>query len=327
MSHTDPGQRAPDNGSGQIPFVDEGRLTRLLSMDAAIDALEAAAARPVHENPLRQHYNLLQGELLVMPAWGPEGAGVKLVSVRSDNPERDLPFVQGLFVLFSPDDGRPIATIDGAALTALRTAAVSGLATKMLARQDASRLMLIGAGRQAHAHLEAMAAVRPLETVKVVNRGDRARAAALVSKAREMGLAAEVADLSSLGDVDLVCACTSSRSPVLDGSKLAPGTHVVGMGAYRPDMCELDAETLARGSVFVEDLEAAKREAGDLIQAAAAGTWSWDRLAGLLTDVARGTAGRESDDQITVFKSVGMAWEDLVVACASVAAIEDRAAA
>ncbi|MBS1677852.1 MAG: ornithine cyclodeaminase family protein [Actinobacteria bacterium] len=306
-----------------LPYVNEESLNELLSMEAAIDALEEAVRLPLPEAPERHLHQSAFGEFLLMPAWGGQGSGVKLVAIRADNPPRGLPYIQGVFVMFAADDSRPLGVVDGAALTALRTAAVSGLAARHLAREDAVRLTMIGAGRQAHAHLDAMLAVRPLESVAVVSHRDHARAEALCDRAGDLGLAAEVTDLAAVGSADLVCLCTTSSTPVLDGRALPAGVHVTAMGSYRPDLRELDNESLRRSSVFVEVRDAALAEAGDLIQAIDEGAWSADRISGDLADVVAGRAGRKSAAELTVFKSVGVAWEDLVVAQAAL----ERAAA
>lgn len=299
-----------------LPFIDETRLRELVSMESAIDVLHRVASTTLPTAPDRQHLKTDNGELLLMPAWGESGMGVKLVAMRPDNPERGLPLIQGVFVMFASEDSRPIGLIDGAALTALRTAAVSGLATRYLSRGDASRLVLIGTGRQARSHLDAMLAVRQFDSVSVVNPMNPEEAEEFVLLARSRGVDAKLGSPESVRDADVVCTCTSSLQPVFEGDLLPEGCHVTAMGAYRPDMRELDARTLIRGSVFVESREAAMMEAGDLIIASSEG-WSGDLIAGDIEELAQGTAGRHEPGEITVFKSVGVAWQDLVVAAAA----------
>jgi ornithine cyclodeaminase/alanine dehydrogenase-like protein (mu-crystallin family) len=298
-----------------VPFVDAETLARSLPMTAAIDALEAAfGAERLPEAPMRTHVETRAGTLLVMPAFGEPGVGVKLVTLTPSNPDRRLPFIHAVYVLFEADGQSPVALLDGAALTALRTAAVSGLATRQLARAEASRLAIFGAGVQARSHLQAMLAVRPIEDVMVVSR-TRERADGLV---KEAGVNARVGAPDDVRDRDLVCTCTTSATPVFDGSMLAPGTHVNAVGAYRPDLRELDTETIERARVVVETREAAMEEAGDLLIAMKEGAIGQDHVVADLSEVVRGVTVRRTAQDVTVFKSVGVAFEDLVVARAAV---------
>jgi ornithine cyclodeaminase/alanine dehydrogenase-like protein (mu-crystallin family) len=298
-----------------VPFVDAETLARALPMTTAIDALEAAfGAERLPEAPMRTHVETRAGTLLLMPAFGKPGIGVKLVTLTPSNPDRRLPFIHAVYVLFEAVGQSPVALLDGAALTALRTAAVSGLATRHLARAEASRLAIFGAGVQARSHLRAMLAVRPIEDVVVVSR-TRERAEALV---KEAGVDARVGAPDDVGDRDLLCTCTTSETPLFNGALLAPGTHVNAVGAYRPDLRELDTETIERGRVVVETREAAMEEAGDLLIAMKEGAIGEDHVLADLSEVVRGVTVRRTDQDVTVFKSVGVAFEDLVVARAAV---------
>ena len=295
--------------------MDAETLARALPMTAAIDALEAAfGAERLPEAPMRTHIETRAGTLLLMPAFGEPGVGVKLVTLTPSNPDRRLPFIHAVYVLFEAVGQAPVALLDGAALTALRTAAVSGLATRHLARDEASRLAIFGAGVQARSHLRAMLAVRPIEDVVVVSR-TRERAEALV---KDAGVAARVGAHDDVADRDLVCTCTTSATPVFDGSLLAPGTHVNAVGAYRPDLRELDTETIERARVVVETREAAMEEAGDLLIPMKEGAIGEDHVVADLSEVVRGVTARRTAQDVTVFKSVGVAFEDLVVARAAV---------
>jgi ornithine cyclodeaminase/alanine dehydrogenase-like protein (mu-crystallin family) len=287
-------------------------------MEAAIDALETAfGSEPLPESPLRTHIETAAGTLLLMPAYGTSGVGVKLVTLTPGNPERGRPFIHAVYVLFDAETQAPMATFDGAALTALRTAAVSGLATRWLARPDARRLVLYGAGVQARSHLDAMRAVRPVEEVVVVSRGHGA-AEGLARSAASAGVRASVGSPGAERDADLVCTCTTSPTPVLEGANLPDGAHVNAVGAYTTAMRELDSEAVRRARVVVETREAAAAEAGDLTIAAAEGAIGPDHVVADLSEVVRGTRVRRSDGDITLFKSVGVAFEDLVVARAAV---------
>jgi len=293
-------------------------LARSLPAEAAIDALETAfGSEPLPESPLRTHIDTAAGTLLLMPAHGTSGVGVKLVTLTPENPERGRPFIHAVYVLFDAEAQAPVATFDGAALTALRTAAVSGLATRWLARPDARRLVIYGAGVQARSHLDAMRAVRPVEEVVIVSRGPGA-AEDLAGSAASAGLRASVGAPGVERDADLVCTCTTSRTPVLAGANLPEGVHVNAVGAYTKAMRELDSEAVRRARVVVETREAAAAEAGDLAIAMAEGAIGQDHVVADLSEVVRGMRVRRSDGDITLFKSVGVAFEDLVVARAAV---------
>ncbi|HYP24089.1 MAG TPA: ornithine cyclodeaminase family protein [Actinomycetota bacterium] len=280
-----------------VPYVDAAELRRLVPMEAAIDALERMFTASDVEVPQRQHLPVGPGELLLMPAWGPEGVGVKLVTVNPSNPAAGRALLNGVYVLFAADSLEPVLMIDGAAVTALRTPAVSALATKHLAPPEARRLLVFGDGAQGRGHVEAMRAVREIESVTVVTRvqgdpGDVARA-------------------------DVVCTCTTSATPLFDGSLLRPGTHVNAVGAYKPAARELDDATIRRAAVYVEDRDAALAEAGDVVQPIESGALDPASIRDLRELIAEG----RPDADVTVFKSVGLASEDLAVAVAALAAL------
>jgi ornithine cyclodeaminase len=302
-----------------IPFVDAEELAARLSMSVAIDALEDAfGADDPGTSPLRSHVETGAGALLMMPASGPAGLGVKLVTLTEGNPARGLPLIHAVYVLFDGTTQAPTLLLDGSALTALRTGAVSALATRHLARADARRLVVFGAGVQARAHVEAMAAVRPIERVAVVSRGEAA-AAALAAYARGSGLEAVVAGPDAVADADIVCTCTTATQPLFDGSLLAPGAHVNAVGAFRPQDREIDTETVRRARVVVETRDAALEEAGDLLVPIGEGAIGPEHIVADLGEVVRGRPVRTSDAEVTLFESVGLASEDLAVAGALVA--------
>lgn len=276
-----------------LPFIGDEELRGLLSMEQAIDALERAFASGGGRNdPPRQHVEVPGGELLIMPASDGEGTGIKLITVAPGNPAAGLPLINGVYVLFSPETLQPAALFDGAGLTRLRTAAVSGVATRHLAREDARRLVVFGGGVQGQAHIEAMEAVRPIDEVTIVEvSGDR----------------------SVVEAADIVCTCTTSSEPVFDGSLLSPGTHVNAIGAHQPTARELDDNAIAAGRLVVDTTAA--REAGDLKDPLREGVIAEVAIEEL-SDVVRDRP-RRSDEEVTVFKSVGVAFEDLVVAIAA----------
>jgi ornithine cyclodeaminase/alanine dehydrogenase-like protein (mu-crystallin family) len=312
-------------------FLSGAELRAALPIERAVEALAGALAMGARAEPegLRTVIRIPdraagdEAEMLLMPAHGPEGAGLKLVSVVRGNPARGLSLIQGVYLLLTPDAMTPELVIDGAALTGLRTAAVSALATRHLARPDSTRLVVFGAGAQAAAHVDAMRAVLPIERVTVVGSSSASpRAAALVAELRAGGgVEASLGDARAVADADVVCTCTTSVTPVFADRDLPSGTHVNAIGAYRLDMCELPAETLARALLVVESTAATLAEAGDVVGAIRSGALPATGFAFELKELVSGVVGRTDEQQITVFKSVGLAVEDLIVARAAAEAL------
>ncbi len=299
-------------------FVGADELRGTLPMAAAVDALEAAFEEqdPTDAGPPRATMLTEGGSLLLMPARGTDGVGVKLVTLTDENPRRGLPLVQAMYALFDSITQEPLAVFDGTALTALRTAAVSGLATRRLALPEASTLVLFGAGVQAAAHLEAMCSVRPVRRVVIVSRTQE-RANTLVEAAQGRGLDASAGSPEDVPEADLVCTCTTSTEPLFEGAMLRAGTHVNAVGAYLPTARELDTEAIRRARVVVEARQVALAEAGDLIIPIEEGAFGPGHIVADLSELVRGAPARTSAEDVTVFKSVGMAFEDLVVAGAA----------
>ena len=229
-----------------------------------------------------------------------------------------MPYIQGVIVVFDKETGAPLGVVDASEVTCRRTAAASALAADHLARADASILTIIGTGalssHMAHAH----AAVRPISQVNVHGRSkQQAQAVADRINAENPALNARaVGELdASVRQADILSTVTSSKQPVIDGRAVRPGTHVDLIGAFTPDAREADDVTIAKASIYVDVREAALAEAGDLLDPIAAGVISEDDVKGDLADLCRGeVAGRRSDEEITLFKSVGTALEDLVAA-------------
>jgi ornithine cyclodeaminase/alanine dehydrogenase-like protein (mu-crystallin family) len=298
------------------PFLDAAAVAAL-SPAEAVDALEAALAGGLDPDadPPRHAVPTDAGEILVMPSASPGAAGVKLVTVAPGNPDRGLPRIQGVYVLFEPAALAPAALVDGIALTNLRTAAVSALAVRHLAARRARRLLVFGTGAQAWAHVGALRAVAPgLERVDVVAR-DRGRLEAFVARcAREHGVDARAATPEAAAEADLVVCATTAREPLFDGARVRDDATVVAIGSHEPAAREVDDALAARATVVVESRGSALREAGDVIAAIAAGaveTGALVPLAALVRGEAAPAPGRPR-----LFKSTGMAWEDLVVAAA-----------
>ncbi|HVY19247.1 MAG TPA: ornithine cyclodeaminase family protein [Bauldia sp.] len=264
--------------------------------------------------PPRHHHRIGQATLLLMPAWQAAGGGfigVKLVSVFPDNATRALPTVMGTYVLMAGDSGAPLAALDGVSLTLWRTAATSALAADTLARPEASRLAMIGAGALAPYLIRAHASVRRLNRVTIWNRTFE-RSERVAAEVAEIGIKATATSdrADAIRGADIVSVATLSEAPLVEGAWLKPGTHVDLVGAYTPAMREADDEAVRRASVYV-DTRGGMRESGDIAQPLASGALSEGRIAGDLFDIAAGRARRRSADEITLFKSVGYAAEDL----------------
>jgi ornithine cyclodeaminase len=292
--------------------LDAAETEAALPFPALIEALRAAFKAGA-EAPTRHHHPLPgAATLLLMPAWQREHLGVKIVTVHPANAERGLPAVHATYLLADLATGAPLALLDGDVLTARRTAAASALAASYLARPDASRLLVVGAGRVASLLPEAHAAVRPIRDVEVWNR-TRASGERLAGLLRDHGFDAQPAgDLAdAVRRADIVSCATLSQTPLIEGAWLVPGTHLDLVGAYMPAMREADAATVARAAVFA-DTAAALHECGEL-----AGLQTSD-LRGTLESLCRGGEGRRGPDEITLFKSVGTALEDLAAAALAV---------
>ncbi len=302
-----------------LAYIDTDELFRLVPLTDALTALRSCfAVSPSHVD--RVHSRAGGGEFLVMPAAAGDVAGVKLVGIQPANPSRGLPIIQGVYVLFDMRIGQPVALLDGAALTTLRTPMISALATDALARDDVRSVGIIGTGPQAVAHVHAMRVVRPnIDRVVVAGR-TTAHVAQVVDELRDTGESAVAGSYSEAAGCDIVCAATRSDTALFGLAEVRPGTHVNLVGSYRLDLREVAADLVAGSTVAVDDIAAAKAEAGDLYLAVEEGAWSWSKIAGDLTDLASGRLHRSSDTEITLFKSVGLAVQDLAIAQRAAAA-------
>ncbi|MGM1058016.1 ornithine cyclodeaminase family protein [Saccharothrix sp. Mg75] len=303
--------------------LDGDAVRELLPMSAAIplmrDALRSFSAGRVNQ-PVRTVVPGAGGDLLaVMPAFVPFGDGrgvfgVKAIAVKPGNPARCLDPHPGLVLVLDPDTAVPLAVVDGTSLTAIRTAAVSAVATDALARPDAGVLALLGSGTQARAHLTALALVRDLREVRVWSRDpDRARAFAEWAVGHPVVRAASVAE--AVAGADLICTTTSSPTPLLGAGEVAAGAHVNAVGAVFPDRRELAGDLVGRARVFVDSRESALVESGDLLSAMAEGHFAASDIRAEIGEVLLGGhPGRGGDDEVTVFESLGLAVEDVVAA-------------
>jgi ornithine cyclodeaminase len=307
----------------RLRILNEADLRGVLDMPSAIAAMRAAFSGLSDGSahvPVRTAVHGGPVTTLIMPGFlaTPRALGAKVVSVAPANRDRGVPVVQGVVLLVDPDTGAPSALLDGTWLTALRTGAASGLATDLLARAGSRVLGVIGAGAQARTQIAAVCAVRPIEEVRVVSR-TRASAEALVDElVRELGgtvTARAVADATAaVRGADIVVTATDSATPVLLDADVAPGTHVNAVGAYRPSMRELPGELVERARVVVDQVAAALDEAGDVLIPLREGRIVQEALVELGDVVLGRRPGRRSPAEITVFKSVGGAAQDLAVA-------------
>lgn len=305
--------------TAQLPFLDADAIRAAVPMRDMLDAVESAyrdVAAGRDRSPIRSRVELDGGDLLLMPGVrdGGAGVGVKLVTVVPANAGRGMPTVQAVVAWFDALTGRPLAILDGEAVTGMRTGAASGVASRLLSRPDASRLAVIGAGAQAAWQVRAVLAARAITHVAVSAR-TQAHADAFASRmADETGV--EVVAVSdaraALADAEIVCCATTSATPVFDAADIQPGTHVNGVGAFRLDMVELPAELFARATlVAVDSRAAAMAEAGDVVAAVRDGSVREDGL----VEIGSVEAGwPRPADGITVFKSVGLALQDVAAA-------------
>jgi len=303
------------------------RLYTAEEVHAALDypkliaALRDAFQAGGEKMPVRQAYEVgmpgLPAHLLTMPAWRRGNAiGVKLVTVAPGNAARNLGAVSSLFVLFGGVTGVPRAIIDGEAMTNRRTAAASALAASYLAREEASTLLMVGNGHLVPHLIAAHATVRPISRVLIWGR-NVAKAEALAATLRQPGLDVQaVASIDEgLQHADIVSSATTSTTPLILGASVRPGTHVDLVGAFNAGMRESDDALIARSTVYVDTMEGALREAGDLLFPIKSGAFVAERIVGDLFGLTQGLVPvRQDAAQITVFKSVGAALEDLVAA-------------
>jgi ornithine cyclodeaminase len=293
------------------PYIDAAMLASLVPMTSAIDAIEQALLDGwPGRDPLRTPVPVSSGELLLMPSEAPEYVGIKITTVAPGNPGRRLPRIQATYVLHDAGSLTPLALLDGTALTALRTPALSAVATRHLAAKDAAELVVVGTGPQAFGHVHAMQAVRDIRRVGVVGHTEQATNG-LVARLRDMGIAAYPAGRPDVSGADIICLCTTARSPVFPDAWFGDRPHVNAVGSHEPTARELEAATIARGQVVVESRDAALKEAGDLLMAFADGVPPEVICADLVELVHGAPVDRQ---QMTIFKSVGLAWQDLAVA-------------
>lgn len=305
-------------------LLNEGQVQSLLPMGDLVSAMETAIARfsagevlqPVRTvlmvGPTKVYFGL-------MPAYipAPASLGAKLVTVYSGNPAQQLPSHLATIILLNPDTGALLALMDGRYITEARTAAVSAVSTRKLAKADASRLAIIGSGVQARSHLEAYAQVKTLRDVRIWSPKQASRDQFVTDMRGHVSasLRATATAEEAVRGADLIVLVTSSPTPVIEDGWVSPGAHVVCVGACRPDQREMPPALVARARLYVDSRAAALVESGDVVQGIKDGLFGPDHVRGELGEVVLGrVAGRSSDADITIFKSLGMAVEDVVAA-------------
>ncbi len=306
-----------------IRFFSGSDIRSLLTMERCIegmrDAFSALSSGEV-VMPVRTRVDMQpdNANALFMPVYMPSisRVGLKVVTNNIDNPARGLPMIHALMMIFDSNTGAPLAVLDGEAITAMRTGAVSGLATALLARESSQTAAIIGTGIQGETQLEAVCSVRRITRAYVFDlQPEKAKAFATKMSDR---LSIEVMTAASpaiLREADVVCTATPSRKPVFDDTFLSPGTHLNAVGAYTPEMVEIPPETIARAKVVVDQRECCLAEAGDILQPIQKNIITADHIHGELGEVVTGKIpARENDEEITVFKSVGVGVQDLVSA-------------
>ncbi|WP_417519053.1 ornithine cyclodeaminase family protein [Minwuia sp.] len=303
-------------------IIDGDTVDRLLDETGLADAL-LAMFRDGCEQPVRHHHTVSvpddpDATLLLMPAWQPgESLGIKVVTVFPGNSAQGNPAVLGQYLLLDARTGAPVALIDGTRLTAWRTAAASALAARFLARADSRRMVMVGSGALAPMLIRAHRAARPgLDDICIWNRNPD-KAASLAETLSAEGLSVRPAgDLETeVRAADLISCATLSTAPIVRGDWLKQGAHLDLVGAFRPDMRESDDRAVERASVFVDTRPGASKEGGDIVQPLASGALQIDDIRADLHELSSGQhQGRSSDEEITLFKSVGAALEDLAAA-------------
>ncbi|MFN0007256.1 MAG: ornithine cyclodeaminase family protein [Planctomycetota bacterium] len=308
-------------------ILTQPQIRALLPMRECIDLVAQALgslAAGQGSNPLRRGMRLADGKSLLgmMPGYlgtvgEPGPIGLKVVTVFPGNHGTPYDSHQGVVVLFDPENGVPRAILDASEITAIRTAAASGIATMLLAREDAFDLAILGTGVEARTHLEAMLAVRKIDRVRVFSPTRERREAFARRESERFAIRVEACESArtAVEGADLVCTTTSSSIPVLEGAWLAPGTHVNAVGACLKHARELDTAAVVRSRLFVDLRESALAESGDFLIPRAEGAIGDDHIVGEIGEILIGACdGRRSRDEITLFKSLGIAVEDLVVA-------------
>lgn len=308
-------------------YLNAGAVRQSLPMPQAVAAMRRAFAQMATGEARVPARTVLPlpgdgGDFLVMPALTDGGAtvGAKLLTLLPDNPGRGRPLIHALMALFDGETGEPVAILDGGALTAIRTGAVCGVAADLMARRDAEVVGMVGAGRQGRTQLEAACCVRSVKRVLVFDPAPGAVEQFAADVGNRLGLDVERAETAgeAVAAADIVCTATTAGVPVFEDGDVQPGTHINAIGCYHPTRHEIPPETVGRATVVVDQLEAAAEEAGDIVIAIGRGFMSWEDVYAELGELAAGRKpGRRNAGEITLFKSVGLALQDVAAAASA----------
>lgn len=298
--------------SGPPRWIGGQQVNSLLSMKEAVDVLDQTLRQGFdpEQDGSRSRYTTPHGQLLQMPSATAQWCGTKLITLRPGNEEAGLPVIQGVYVLFEGASLSPVALVDGASLTALRTPAVTALAVRHLTSRPSGRVVLFGTGVQALPHIKAVREVFSPDHVDVVGRTPE-RVETLVSQVQELGISASAGDTESVAEADVILCCTSASTPLFDGDLVQDHAVVAAIGSHDPDSREVDSSLVRRSTCIVESLQSAQTEAGDLIMATDEGAFTWGEAVPL-RDLAAGDAQLPAD-RPKLFKGTGMPWQDLAV--------------
>jgi ornithine cyclodeaminase/alanine dehydrogenase-like protein (mu-crystallin family) len=316
-----------------IRYLSSEDIARALPMNQAIEAMKGAFAelssnRALVPSRLNLGIPEANGEALIMPAYSlsTERIGLKFLSLFRDNPGQGLPLIQALVILMDATNGRPLALLDGSSLTALRTGAASGAATDILAPKEAKTVTIFGAGVQGRTQLEAVCAVRAIDQAYICDSLLKAAGEFVQEMSAQLTIPVEVVEpAEGVGSADIICTATTSSEPVFADQDLKTGAHINAVGAYKPDEREIPSETVQRAKVVVDHRESCWSEAGELIIPLEQGLIAKDHIHGELGSIIAGEqAGRESAEEITLFKSVGNAIQDLFAASHALEAAEQQ---
>jgi ornithine cyclodeaminase len=303
----------------KIVLAGHEQVTKLLSMNECIQAMEemfrdGAMGKTKLEKRSIAQIPYAEGVLMMMPAFHKSATSAKIMTIYPANSGTRYETHQGAILLFDVEHGRLLAIVDSTSITSMRTAAVSAVATKALARTDASKLAILGSGALAASHLSAIPLVREIEEIRVWSR-NLEHAKSLVQRSGMRNIRCVDTAREAVEDSDIICTVTSSTQPILEGKWIRKGSHINAVGAYTPGSRELDSEAVKRSLMFVDNRESAYVEAGDFLIPRSEGVVSDSHIVGELGEVlVEKVSGRTEEGQITLFKSLGLATEDLAAA-------------
>jgi len=303
-------------------ILNKEQIIKMVSMNEAIEAMKTAFVQLSNGEaiiPTRLSMDVpdKNATSLVMPAYSLDSPyyTVKVVSVNYSNPQKGLPLLHSSVQVFDASKGNMVATLDGESVTAIRTGAASGLATDILAKKDAKVGAVFGTGVQAKSQVEAILVAKNLEKILVFSRTKESAELFCNLIYERFGIKASIGNKDSLKEADVICTTTPSKKPLFDHVDLSLGVHINAIGSFKPHMQEIPIETVINSKVIVDKRETCTLEAGDLIIPVEEGRWSFDLVHGELGQVISGeVSGRDSEDEITLFKSVGNAIQDLALA-------------